>query len=210
MLQIRQLAKNVASTVVMRVTSALASFAIFVLVARHWNSARLGEFATVFAIYMFLQQLPLLGLHIPLIRDLVRRPETLRDTAPSVAALGIGAAIVVTILLGVAGSLVYPVRMHPALWLAGIALVPGALACLGEAVLIAQGRMGRAAMIAALENVARAAVWLILVLGGAGLTSLFVALLAMRVLVLPLYFGTADMRDALRATNVRGGVVLSE
>lgn len=204
---VRKLIRNFTSAAGMRVAVSAVSFAFFVLLARRWGSIELGEFATVFSFFVVLQQAPLLGLHVPFIRDLARRPDSLHEMGPSAAVLAIAIAGVLGALLGLVGERYYPASMQPSFWLVGVSLVPGALLVIGESAFVSQERLGRVAALSIGENLVRTCVWLVLLVLGYGLTALFLALAILRALTLLAYYGPPDLRPVLRFGRCRRDAV---
>lgn len=182
----------------MRAAVAIASFFLFVLLARRWSGAELGEFSTLFAFFLILQQAPLLGLHVPLMRELAASPQSLSEIGPSIAAIGVSAGALLGAGLGLAGVRFYPPSMHASFWLLGASLVPSALILVGESVLLARERLDRVAVITVAESLVRSGLWLLVVTFGAGLTSLFLILTTLRVLTLLVYYSHRDLRSVLR------------
>lgn len=203
----RRLIANFTSAAGMRVAVAAVSFLFFVLLARRWGSTELGAFATIFAIFTVLQQAPLLGLHVPLIRDLAKRPESLVEIGPSAIALSVGVGSLLGVLVGLVGEGYYPASMRLSLWLVGASLVPGAVLFVGDSVLVAQERLGRVATLNIAENLARTCVWTVLVLLGYSLTALFLALAILRGLMLVAYFGPRGLRPLLNFERCNRDVI---
>lgn len=197
-MNLRRILCNVVSTAGMRAAVALFSFGFFALAARRWSGRELGEFATVYAVFVLLRQAPLLGLHVPLIRHVAREPAALATRAPNMMIVGLATACVVGPLVGVVGGWVYPPSLGIALWLVGAALLPSAAIVLAESILVAQQRLARVAALSGAETGARTAIWLVVILAGGDLTAVCAALLVVQLGMVPLYFAASGPRAALR------------
>jgi len=206
MLDMRKFLGNFLSATGMRAVVAVTSFCCFVLLARYWGSGDLGQFATVFAFFVLLQQAPLLGLHVPLIRDLARDPESVLTVGPNAAVLATTAGALLGTALGAIGQL-YVGSLRPSFWLVGAALFATGPSVLAESVLIAQGRLARVAAVNIAESLARTGVWIILIVAGFHLTALFAALAVFRVLALIAYYGPEELRPLLQLRRCRPHVL---
>src|SRR5262249_36218924 len=100
------------------------------------------------------------------------------------------------VILGMTGQL-YPESMRPSFWLVGASLVPGGLAFLGESVLVSKGLLTRVATITIGESLLRTGIWVVLVVAGFGLTTLFLALPVLRVLACIAYYRRQELRPIL-------------
>src|SRR5262245_25083746 len=206
MLDARKFLGNFLSATGMRAVVAVTSFCCFVLLARYWGSGDLGQFATVFAFFVLLQQAPLLGLHVPLIRDLARDPESVLTVGPNAAVLATAAGALLGAALGAIGQL-YAGSMRASFWLVGAALLATGPSVLAESVLIAQGRLARVAAVNIVESLARTGAWMILIVAGFHLTALFAALAVFRVLALIAYYGPDELRPLLHLRRCRRHVL---
>ncbi len=204
-ISVRRVVKNFGAFAAMRLGTAVVSFLFFVYLARRWSQEGLGEFTTVLAIFFLLYQLPLLGLHIPVIRELAQNPERSPSVIGNLTIISLVVAVILGLLLGMFGLLSYPAVMQGALWLVAISLLPGAIAGVAEAELMAGERMSYIALVNAIELVVRTGAWCILVWMGAGLVELAAALLAGRVLTAALYLRGGLAGKLWRASyDIRG------
>ncbi len=197
---------NFGAFAAMRLGTAAASFLFFVYLAHEWGTEDLGEFTTVLAIFFLLYQLPLLGLHVPVIRDAAQHPARLRSVTGNLVVLALAVALLLGVLLGAAGMLAYPATMHAGLWLVSASLLPSAVAGVAETVLMARERMSVIAAVNGLEMLVRTVAWCVLVWMGAGLTALCVALLAGRLLTMGLYLRGSLGRLIRRSRADRSGM----
>lgn len=195
MTDVRTIARNFLAVGGSRLLLAGLSFGFYLYLQRRWDDTALGAFVTVQALFMVTLPLPLLGLNYPLVRDFAQARRPAPQLMASAAALGLIVAALGMLLFGLVGLLLYEDFVRPALWLVGASLIPGGLAVLAETRLTAQERLPIVARVSSLETLLRTGAWIALVVLGFGLTSLFVALLATRVVAALAYL----RRDELRA-----------
>lgn len=185
---LRKLLRNFFSVSGMRLITAAFSFVLFMWLARNWGAELLGEFSTLFTYFMFILQLPLLGLHIVLARDVATRSENVSEFFTNALAIALPVSIVLMLIIGFIGQWVYPENMHKAFWLVGLSSIPMAFVVAAEAVLTGRENMHVIAMVNIVETVFRVSLCLILVALDFGLTALFVAFLAAKLMAVGLYW----------------------
>ena len=213
---------NVVSTTGMRVLSAGLSFTFFVVIARQREAAFVGAFSTVFTLFAFTQLLPLLGLHLSLVRDAVKPGIESRRQAADVLAIGLGSAILLGLLLGTVGSLVYPAELLIPVWLVAACLPLHACMLVGDSMLVGGERMSLVALINGSESLVRIGGWIALVLVGDGLVAMSIWMLFVRLLAVSFHrqFGGLKgvpvlapswprMVDQLRTVPIFLGIVLA-
>ena len=188
MLSPRSFLRNLSLMVVMRLVSAAMAFTLFWYIARVWGAERLGAFALLFAISVFCQQLPLLGLHIPLIREVATDAPLAATRNSTLALLALLVSLVVGILVVIMGMNLYPSDMHASFWLVGAAMLPTAWTAVAEAILTGQQRMHLIARVNLAESVLRVALSFAVIGAGMGLTALFAVFLACRACAAGGYF----------------------
>lgn len=170
MIDVSKIAKNFFSITAMRVLTSVFSFIFFSVLARKWGAEALGEFSTLFSVFMFLLQLPLLGLHIVLARNIASTPESVSDETINALVLSLGVAFVMIFLVGFSGQLFYSEKLHASFWLVGVATLFMAVTAVAEAVLIGQEKMDVIARANIGENIFRVFLGAVLVFSGFGLT----------------------------------------
>ncbi|WP_430010159.1 flippase [Methylophaga lonarensis] len=185
---LRRLLRNFFSVSAMRLITAAFSFVLFMWLARSWGAELLGEFSTLFTYFMFILQLPLLGLHIVLARDIATRTEQQGECFSNALAIALPVSLILMVIVGLIGQTIYPDNMHKAFWLVGLSSIPMAFVVAAEAVLTGRESMHVIAMVNIIETVARVGLCLILVALGFGLTALFVAFFAAKLLAVVLYW----------------------
>lgn len=190
----------------MRILSMVLTFLFFVYVARI-SREKLGEFATVFTYFIFLQQAPLLGLHIVVTREVAAGKEPVGHLATNTLAVALLAALVLCPALGSLGMTLYPRELWPAFWLVGLSMFPTALTNVVDSVLIGQERIGRLALVGGIENIARA-VGSFAVMPWFDLTGVFTVFLLGRCLAVVLYLRWSGLADVFRRDDCSVAAVL--
>jgi len=178
---IRTLARNLASMSVMRLGSALLSFALFWFLARSGDAAFLGTYAFLLGVFAFLQQLPLLGLQLAAIRDVSADAQSAPEVVANLGGLGVATALLLGTGCALAGVAFYPADMRWGFVLIGCSMLPTAWTNLSEAILVGHQRMGFVAGINLGEATARAAGSALAVAIGGGLDALFAVFLLARI-----------------------------
>ena len=184
----RSILRGAVMTTAMRISVAAITFGFFALAARHWGAQHLGEFSTAFALFLMLQQVPLLGLHFVLIRDVVQAPDAARNLVSSVLMLGLMSSVALAVLVAAAAYVIYPRSLFIALLLVAVALLPSVVTSTGEALLIARERFETVALIAVSESVIRTILWIGIIVSGFGVVALLTALLICRVIAAWVYW----------------------
>lgn len=204
------LIRNLMSMGTMRIVSALLTMGLLVGCARMWGIIELGNLALLTTIFLFCQLLPLLGLHLHLIREVSAKPELVVPYGATGVALALVVSLVLCVGLGVGGGLLYKdqTALHVPLWLIGFSLLPTAFVVVMEALLMAQQHMNVVAKFNIVENVGRTAIALLLVLTGYGLDAVFTVFLGARVLVALCYLRLKDNPIELRLSSVSTTVLL--
>jgi O-antigen/teichoic acid export membrane protein len=191
----------------MRVLTSVLSFVFFSLLARKWGAEALGEFSTIFSIFLFLSQMPLLGLHIVIARKVAAFPETIRDQVTNALFLSLAVSIVLVFLVGILGQWLYSESMHAALWLVGLSAVFMAATSVAEAVLIGQEKMAIVAWANIAENVFRVCAGLIIIYLGFGLTPVVAAFVFARLIAIAIYLEKGKMREIFGMEFVSGDAI---
>jgi len=170
---LRTLAGNLASMSAMRLGSALISFAVFWYLARSSDASLVGAYAFLLGVYAFLQQLPLLGLHLVAVRDVAADADAAPRIAANLGALGFATAALMGVTCYGTGLLLYPPDTHTAFALLGLAMLPTAWINVAEAVLIGRQNMSTVAAVNLVESVLRALFSAVAVWQNLGLDALF-------------------------------------
>lgn len=184
----------------MRVLSSVLSFLLVAYIARVWGVKRLGEYSLLLSIFVFLQLMPLLGLHRVVIREVSACADKAASQTVHACTLAFGVAVVLAVSLATLGPVVYrdAPALHAPLWLVAASLLPTAFTCVAESVLIGQQRMHAAAWSVA-ESLLRTGGAFIVIMLGFGLTAVFAVFLAGRVLIVLGYYRWAGIREPVQA-----------
>lgn len=185
----------------MRVLSSVLAFLLVVYIARVWGVTRLGEYSLLLSIFVFLQLMPLLGLHLFVIREVSACAEKAASQTVTGCAFALGVAVVLAVSLAMLGPVVYrdAPALHAPLWLVAVSLCPTAFTCVAESVLIGQQRMHAAAAWSVAESLLRTGGAFVVILLGFGLTAVFAVFLAGRVLIALGYYRWAGFRELLQS-----------
>ena len=185
--------RNLTSMTAMRVITAALSLGLISLIAKRWGAIHLGEFSTLFTYFMFLQQLPLLGLHIVIARTVASDAEN--STKQSINALFISLAVAAILMLGIGliGRYFYPPSMHSSFWLVGFSCIPSALIVVIEAILIGREQVRFISRVNIIENLLRTLACMVIVLGGGGLTLICATFFFGRWLAVLLYWRNTNI-----------------
>ncbi|MGV3707477.1 MAG: flippase [Gemmatimonas sp.] len=194
----RRILRNVTSTAGLRIIAAAVSFGVFVLLARAWGQGRLGGFSTVLAYHTILLQAPLLGLHVPIVRDLAQKPERTVPMLSNALLIALGMSLLLAATMGLIGTLAYHHELQTAFWIAGISLVPSALTGVAETRLLSKEQVGTVAMMGGLETAVRAVGWSVVAFEGGGLTAAAWVLFLGRCVVAAGYLASPDFRKVIR------------
>ena len=196
------LLRGAAWTAGMKIVVAGISFGFFAVVARHWGIERLGELSLVYTCYVISQQLPLLGLHYPMLRDVAQQPARASTLIRAVSAIGFTSALAMCAVLSFVMPAIYGVSLRIPFLLVGVALIPGVIVAIAETLLVAREQLARVARISMTENFARTVVWLGVVYAGGGIVLLFSLLLLGRIVVAMVYLTrVADVNQTLRVMH---------
>jgi len=176
--------RNFFSMSAMRIISAGLTFGLVVAFSRLEGMAQLGQFSLLITLFLFFQLLPLLGLHLYLIREISAAPQSIAHHLPNASVLALFVSVFLALGLGFGGAEIYAdmPEIHPALWLVALSLIPTAPISAIEAGLLAQQRMDAVAIRNVAENILRSSLSLWLLLSGHGLTSIFIVFFCGRVL----------------------------
>lgn len=186
MINLRRLVGNFLSVSAVRALGGLLSFLVIAYMARAWGVQRLGEFNTLLTFFLLLQQMPLLGLHLRISRD-VASGGVVSDLASNgivlalVAALGLGSGVAVI------GQTLYPAHLNLAFALVGLSMLPTAATALSEAILTGQERISLVAAVNLIENVFRTISFAVCIHLGFEIHFLFLFFLVGRLIAASLY-----------------------
>lgn len=184
---LKRVVGTVFSLTAMRLGTAALAFALFWLIARWAGREDLGAYAVVMNVFLFLQQMPMLGLHLALIRDAAAAPEHLAQNRLAMTWISLAVASVLCIGILLSAASVYPPELHAPVWLVAVSLLPTAITGVTESVMLGQQRMRLVAVVNIAESVFRAVASGVLVLLGYGLSAWLGVFLAGRILAAVAY-----------------------
>lgn len=183
-----RVSKNASVVLLGTVIRMVMTFAFTVYAARLFGVEGYGKFALTQNLFELFLSLTATGLCILVTRE----------TAKDHAWLGrnLGSALLMVALLGLSGTIVlaivanlahYAPDTRTAICIAAVALIPGAICMLAEALFIAWEKAEYVAAGTAGESLARTGLCFLMLWMGYGLLSLFVVLIAVRVALLLVY-----------------------
>jgi O-antigen/teichoic acid export membrane protein len=190
----------------MRVLTALLSLALFWSVARINGADALGEFALVLGLFFFCQQLPLLGLHVLLIRDVAAKPGAAGRHVMNAGVLALGVSLILCLVVGLFGAMAYPETLHTPIWLMALALVPTGLINVFESVLMGLQRLHVYAAVNVGETLVRVAASIAAIETGHGLSALMLIFLVGRALSATAYAATGSLAGVRADTHLDKGI----
>ncbi len=173
---------NVLSLAAMRLTGAGLTFVMFWVIARQAGVETLGAYATVMTVFLFAQQLPLLGLHLLLIRDVAADPSGGGQWIAASMRIALVFALILGVALAIAGVAAFDGRLRTPLLFVGLSMIPTAVTMVAESVLTATQDMRRVAIVNVAEASYRFASTLALLWLGFGLDAWLAAFLFGRVM----------------------------
>jgi O-antigen/teichoic acid export membrane protein len=176
--------RNLFSMSAMRIISAGLTFSLVLAFSRIVGIAQLGQFSLLITLFLFFQLLPLLGLHLYLIREISAAPQSIAHHLPNAMILALSMSVLLALALGFGGTVIYAEQpeIHSALWLVAASLIPTAPIVVIEMGLLAQQRMNVVAQRNIFENILRTSLSLWLVFAGYGLTPVFIVFFCGRLL----------------------------
>ncbi|MCA1971272.1 MAG: oligosaccharide flippase family protein [Caenispirillum sp.] len=199
---LRRIADTVFSLTAMRLVTALLSFLLFWLIARRAGQEVLGAYAVAMNLFLLLQQVPMLGLHLALIRDAAAEPQQLPQNRLAMTWI----ALPVSVLL-CGGVFIYAEVQFPGLrlplWLVALALVPTSLTGVTESILLGRERLRLVAVVNVAEAAVRTLFIILLVFAGFDLASWMAVFLCGRLLAMLAYVRAGQ---TVRATELWQGV----
>jgi O-antigen/teichoic acid export membrane protein len=187
LLKLSNVLKNLGSGTVGRFLGALLGVLLAIYMARKWSVDAFGQYSIIFNYFQLLQQAPLLGLHLLLVRDAAARPDDRRSEMVTAGSLGLVVSVPLAIGLGLIGQFLYPSGLHASFALVGVSLAPTALIMVIEMMLIGQERLSFVAFINILESALRFIVFVTIIYLWARLTEVILAFVAFRMATICFY-----------------------
>ena len=193
----------------LRLASAALSFALVVYVARQLGPAALGTYSLVTSMFVLLQYVPILGLHVALTRDVAGAPDRAAHQMVNGLLLAVPVSFVIAAVVGLAGHAMSWDQPEATrwIWIMAAALVPTAVTTVVEAVLIGREQTAPVAAVGMVENVGRTVVSLAAMYAGFGLEALFVLFSVGRVLAAATYLRMPGVRRLIGREHVHAGTL---
>jgi O-antigen/teichoic acid export membrane protein len=207
-MNIRKALRNLFSLSFMRLFSALASFVLFNILARYWGSELLGEFSTITTYFMLLMQIPLLGLHLLIIRDVAANPGKTGAVVSSAMAISLSVSILLVVIVSCIGRFLYPESLHAAFYVLSLSCIPTAFIVVIESLLIGQEKVHTMALVNIVESVLRSLVCILLFWAGFGLVALISVYLICRFAAMFAYLLNSGINTYLKSGIDRRQVAL--
>ena len=165
------------------VIAPLCSVGLVLAIARLGGIEMLGKYSLLTTVFVLGQNCVPLGLPIILTREVAAAPRDAGRWFVAACAVSLACVGAVVLVCGpLIGATVGDAPLATGLVLVLLALLPSVFTLHGEAVLLALGRAVDVVVIAVVENAARAAVGVLLVLAGWGLGAIAAAILVLRAL----------------------------
>lgn len=202
MLNPRRVLKNFFSATVMRLATAGLSFLFFIFLAKRSSVSAFGVFNATLAWFTFLEHMPLLGLHMMMMRDVAAKPEDTHKLASNALVLGVVVAILLAFGMAIYGGSLEDAEIGRAMALMGLALVPTAPIIVAESVLIGREDMGFIARMNIIETLFRLSSWTIVILLGYGSTAIFTCFVAGRALLATSYFTIGGLSQVIEGALI--------
>jgi len=170
-----------------RVATAALNYGLFWSLSRMLSTEMVGGFSLLMTIFLMVQQLPLLGLGVPLMRRAATAPRDLSSEMSNAFAFAAPVSVVLALAVGIWGHLAYGEELTLAFWLVAISLIPTAWTIVAEAALLGGERVGDVARINFIEALLRTALAIACVWLGYGLVGVFVVFAVLRLVAALLY-----------------------
>lgn len=201
---IRRVLGNLGAATIARIGAALLSMAVFWGLSHLLSPAELGGFALLMSLFALLQGLPLLGLHVPLTREVATRPDDLAARLAHHRWFAMPVAAVLGLALAAYGRWAVEPSLYPALLAVAAAMLPTGATLVTEVALIGQERVRIVAAVSVVEGLWRLVASLTAVALGAGLTGVAVAFLIGRCLAWGVYQWQAGLPAPRAAEGALG------
>lgn len=191
--------KNLFSLSLMRILTALISFALFGFIARVWGPDGLGEYSTIFTYFILLMQFPLLGLHIIVARDVAAQHNDMARYITASCILSLCTSCVLAIVVSTVGWFGYDESMHWVFFVLALTCFPTAMIVSIESALIGREKMTVISKVNIIESIIRSVLSALLVVVGAPLIALVIVLLFSRFVSLAFYL--IEIRALIRVDS---------
>ena len=167
----------------------LSTFVVTLYIARALGAASLGQFSIVMSLLLIFQTISYLGQQQIIIREVARMPDRVTEYVVNGSVLAaIGGLLGMLLMIITANLIGYEPNVLALVYAAGLSLIPGALAIVGESAIQGRERMQYITLARAIGGAVMVSLSLFLLYLDAGLWSVFLILVvANSIIYLSLY-----------------------
>lgn len=181
------------STVALALSTGIQRLSTFVLslyIARALGAKALGQFSIVMSLALIFQTISFLGQEQIVIREVARAPGEAGSYLVNGSLVVLGGGLLGTLGMFVTANVVnYEPEIITYTYVAGLSLIPGALAIVGESVLQGREQMHYVTMAQAISGAIKLSLALVLLYLGVGLWSVFFVIALSNVVLYLTYLG---------------------
>ena len=191
-----------------RVGMAVLNYALFWMLSHRLGTAALGGYSLLMNVFYMSALMPLLGLSTALTRRAATEREHVGREASNALVFAAPVAVVITLLIAIAGPASYGDELRTPFLLLGLSLLPTASTLVSESTLLGLERVADIARVQFVETLLRTGFALLAVSLGYGLTGVFAVFLVLRCAVAVAYrfhplLPRFDPREVTRALQRR-------
>lgn len=186
-MNVRTVLSKMASVTVLRLGVAVLGFGMFWLLSHRLSATELGGFSLLMNTFMLLQTLPLLGMHVHLIREVAARPEQQSGELAHALTFAMPVATVMALGLCLFGALGADAALRWPFVLLGLSMVPTAWVLVAESALIGREQLQVLTTVNMSESAWRVLGALVSLWQGWGLDGVFAFFLAGRFITASVY-----------------------
>jgi O-antigen/teichoic acid export membrane protein len=186
-MNVRTLLSKMASVTVLRLGVAVLGFGMFWLLSHRLSANELGGFSLLMNTFMLLQTLPLLGMHVHLIREVAARPEQQASELTHALTFAMPVATAMALGLCLFGAIGADATLRWPFVLLGLSMVPTAWVLVAESALIGREQLQVLTTVIMLESGWRVMGALVSLWQGWGLGGVFAFFLAGRFITSAVY-----------------------
>lgn len=176
-----RVAKNATAGMVTSILNRVVSLVLVLFIARSLGAEWLGRYATVIAFYGIFAILPGLGLSPVVTREVAREPSSAGRYLANTSFIGIVSAACFLVLAWAAQSMIgYPPEVGLAIGVLSLALIPGSIIQVAEAIFKGLQRFEYLTLVIGFEGIAKALISIAVLSRRPSLMALIVIILALR------------------------------
>jgi O-antigen/teichoic acid export membrane protein len=205
-MNVRTLLSKLASVTVLRLGVAVLGFGLFWLLSHRLSATELGGFSLLMNTFMLLQTLPLLGMHVHLIREVAARPEQQSGELAHAMAFAMPVATAMALGLCLFGAMGADVALRWPFLLLGLSMVPTAWVLVAESALIGREQLQVLTTVNMSESAWRMVGALVSLWQGWGLDGVFAFFLVGRFITAAIYATRGGLPRIRMAQVSRAGL----